>query len=415
MGHIVHPRRLIKTYAPMGSPLTSIQITRAKASEKVYRLYDQRGLYLEVNPAGGKYWRLKYRFAGKEKRLALGVFPTVTLADARSATEHAKSLLRQGIDPGEKRKAEKRTKRALDADTFQVIADEWIRLQNASWSSNTSQNTESRLKRYVYPYIGSRPISEILPTEVLSLLRRIEDRGHIDTAHRVKQRCSQIFRYAIVTDRAERDPAADLKGALAPLQTRHRAAITEPKEVGALLLSIGQYHGSSITRAALILLAYTFVRPGELRKALWEEFNLSDSIWRIPAKRMKLGLDHLVPLSRQAINVINDLKKISGDSSYLFPSPHAKQRPISENALNTALRRIGYTKHEMTAHGFRTVASTLLHENGWHTDIVERQLAHIERNSVKAAYNRAQHFHERHRMMQEWADYLDNLKNTYQN
>lgn len=394
----------------MASPLTTVQISRAKPREKVYRLYDHRGLYLEITPAGGKYWRFKYRFGGKEKRLALGVYPTVKLADARLSTEKAKELVRRGIDPAEKRKAEKRTKRVLEADTFQTIAEEWIGLRKASWSSNTYQNAKRRLERYVYPYIGSNPISEILPIDVLNLLRRIEDRNHIDTAHRVKQRCSQIFRYAIVTDRAQRDPAADLRGALTPLQTKHRAALTDPTEVGALLLAIGQYHGSPTTGAALLLLAYTFVRPGELRKALWEEFDLSESIWRIPAQRMKLGLDHLVPLSRQAINVLEDLKKLSGESIYLFPSPHTKQRPISENTLNTALRRMGYTKHEMTAHGFRTVASTLLHENGWHTDIIERQLAHTERNSVKAAYNRAQYYGERQRMMQDWADYLDLLK-----
>ena len=394
-------------------PLTPFEADNAKARDKTYRLYDQRGLYLEVTPTGRKYWRLKYRFGGKEKRLALGVYPKVKIAQARTAAEIARASISQNVDPSAERRAKRQEQHRLsDAYTFRTVADEWLALQQTSWSENTFKNAQRRLQNYVYPYIGNLPISHIQPADVLNVIRRIENRDHIDTAHRVKQRCGQIFRYAIATGRADRDPAADLRGALAPLRTKHHAAVTEPTQVGGLLRSIAQYHGSETTRIALLLLAHTFVRPGELRKARWSEFDLESAIWRIPADRMKMKLAHLVPLSRQTVVLLRELQHLTGKKAFLFPSTLSDQRPISDNTLNTALRRLGYTKDEMTSHGFRTIASTLLHERGWHTDIIERQLAHIERNKVKGAYNRAQHLDRRAEMMQDWSDLLEDLSNN---
>ena len=393
-------------------PLTALQVDHAKPREKPYRIYDERGLYLEITPAGGKYWRLKYRFGGKEKRLALGVYPELKLADARAAVEIARAELRGNVDPGEKRKLEKRKQKRPDSVSFRAVADEWLALQKPNWAANTYLNAKRRFENYVYPYIGSRVICEIQPADILEVVRRIEGRNHIDTAHRVKQRCGQVFRYAIATGRADRDPAADLKGALAPLRTKHHAALTEPTEVATLMRSIAAYPGAEVTRVGLLVLAHTFVRPGELRNARWDEFDLTNGMWRIPANRMKMKLAHIVPLSPHVVQILKDLNLLTGASTFLFPRTLSNKRPISENTLNTALRRLGYTNTEMTSHGFRTIASTLLHERGWSTEIVERQLAHVEQNAVKAAYNRAEYLEQRTRMMTDWSNYLQTLINS---
>jgi integrase len=397
-------------------PLTDASIRSAKPKDRPFKLFDSGGLYLEVSPAGGKWWRWKYRFAGKEKRLSLGVYPDVKLKAAREKRDASRQQLAAGIDPGEARKAEKQAQ--AGAESFEAIAREWHGKFSQGWETSHGDRILRRLERDVFPWVGKRPIAEIKAAELLAMLRRVESRGALETTHRAKQNCGQVFRYAVATGRAERDPTADLRGALPLPQEKHHASIIEPKRVGALLRAIDGYEGFFATKCALRLAPLVFVRPGELRRGQWQEIDLEKGEWRIPAERMKMREQHIVPLSRQAVEILRELEPLTNRPipsrpsapCYVFPSARTRERPMSENAVLAALRRMGYTKEEMTGHGFRSMASTLLHEQGWNHQAIERQLAHAERNAVSAAYNFAEHLPERRKMMQAWADYLDGLK-----
>ncbi|RZI41529.1 DUF4102 domain-containing protein [Herbaspirillum sp. HC18] len=391
-------------------PLNDVICKQAKPKEKPYKLSDAGGLYLEVAPSGGKWWRLKYRIAGKEKRISLGVYPTVSLKEARDKRDDAKKQLSAGIDPSAHRKAHNAAKLDRAANSFEIAAREWHEKNANTWSEGHASKILRRLERDVFPWIGGRPIADVTAPELLGVLRRIEERGVIETAHRAHQNCSQIFRYAIATGRAERDPAADLRGALPPTKPEHYASITNPKGIGELMRAISGYKGTIITRSALALAPLVFVRPGELRKAEWDEFDLNAAEWRIPASRMKMRVPHIVPLSKQAIAVLTELHALTGRGKYVFPGARTNGRPMSENTVNAALRRLGYAIDEMTGHGFRSMASTMLNEQGWNGDAVERQLSHSEKDEVRAAYNYAEYLPERRRMMQAWGDYLDALE-----
>ncbi len=361
-----------------------------------------------VNQSGSKYWRMKYRFAGKEKLLAIGTYPEVSLKSAREKREEARRLLAEGIDPSEHKQA---AKLAGDQESFEHVAREWHGKYRSSWTENHGDRILTRLKNDIFPWIGKRPIKEINAPELLALLRRIESRGAVETAHRAMQNCGQVFRYAVATGRAERDPTGDLKGALAPVRKKHLSSITDPEKVGELLRAIDGYEGHFISRCAMRLAPLVFVRPGELRQAEWVEIDLGNAEWKIPAEKMKMRQVHIVPLSRQAVEVLREIEPLTGNGRYVFPSVRTNKRPMSENTVLAGLRRLGYGKEEMTGHGFRSMASTLLNEQGWHRDAIERQLAHAERDTVRAAYNYAEHLPERRRMMQAWADYLEGLKN----
>lgn len=393
----------------MAGKLTNIAIKNAKPGPKPQRLFDGGGLYLEISPAGGKLWRLKYRFGGKEKRLALGAYPIITLAEAREQRDEARKLLAHGTDPAVPKK-EAKAEQLATKETFESIAEEWFAKHRHTWADNTAETIIGRLRKDIFPFIGTRAIREITAPELLSIIRRIEARGAVETSRRDLQKCGQIFRYAVATGRAERDIAADLQGAIAPPKKRHFASIHEPKEIGALLRAIDGYQGSLITRCALKIAPLTFVRPGELRHAEWSEIDLENAEWRIPAARMKMREKHIVPLSRQAIEAFHELHPLTGSGLYVFPGERSRSRPMSENTVLAALRRLGYEKGEMTGHGFRSMASTILHEQGWMSEVIERQLAHGDRNKIRASYNFAQHLPERRRMMQVWADYLDALR-----
>jgi integrase len=388
--------------------LTETAVRAARPTQKPAKLFDGGGLYLLVNPQGSRLWRLKYRIHGKEKLLAIGAYPDVSLKRAREKRDEARRLLADGIDPSAARKAEK----IADANTFEAIAREWLELQQKKLSASTYDKALWVFETLLFPFIGSQPIRRLSASDVLGAVRRIEARGKHETAHRAKQRCGQVIRYAVATGRADRDPTADLRGALAPVVKTSRPAITEPAQIGQLLTAIDGYTGHVSTAYALKLAPLLFVRPGELRGARWEEFEIGgrEPVWRIPAERMKMKETHIVPLSTQALALLDELRPWAGDSEYLFPSPLSFKRPISNNTVNTALRRLGYASDEMCGHGFRAMASTCLNEQGWHPDLIELQLAHAERNKVRAAYNRAERIQERRKMMQAWADYLDGLR-----
>ncbi len=391
-------------------PLTDIAVRNIKPdNSKTLRLKDDRGLYLEVSPAGGKWWRLRYWIAGKENRLSLGVYPEVTLKDARERRDEARRLLSNGIDPSAVRKG-LHAEALTDKETFELIAEEWFSKHRHTWAENTAETIIGRLRKDVFPYIGSRPIRDITAPELLTVIRRIESRGAVETARRDLQKCGQIFRYALATGRAERNVALDLGGAIPPPKKQHFASIHEPKEIGELLRAIDGYRGSHVTRCAMKLAPLTFVRPGELRHAEWAEIDLDNAEWRIPAARMKMREKHIVPLSHQALNILLELHPLTGTGKYVFPGERSYARPMSENTVLVGLRRLGYVKGEMTGHGFRSMASTTLHEQGWPSEVIERQLAYGDRNKIRASYNFAQHLPERRRMMQAWADYLDGLK-----
>jgi len=392
-------------------PLTDIAIRNAKPADRPRRIADEAGLYLEVSPAGGKLWRLKYRFGGKEKRLALGVYPIVGLKEARDRRDAARKLLAAGVDPGEHRKAEKVAGERRAASSFEVIAREWFGKLAPTWASTHSIKVIQRLEDYLFPWLGARPIADVAAPELLACLRRVEERGAFESAHRTLQHCGQIFRYAIATGRAERNPAADLRGALSPVNPTHRAAITNPAEIGALLRAIHDYHGTPVTRCALRLAPMLFVRPGELRTMGWGELDLDANEWNIPAGKMKMREPHLVPLAAQAVAILRELQPLTGNSQYVFPCARSPRRPLSNMALNAALRRMGYGKDEMTGHGFRAMARTVLDEVlGFRPDFIEQQLAHAVRDPLGRAYNRTKHLPERRKMMQAWADYLDGLR-----
>jgi len=389
-------------------PLTDTAIRNAKAEDKPRKLFDGGGLFLLVTPAGGRWWRFKYRIGGKEKLLSLGVYPEVSLKEAREKRDEARKLVSNGADPSQERQAAKATEAGVGS--FEVVAREWHGKMAKNWVQSHAATITRRLEVFIFPSLGHRPINEITAPDLLKLLHMIEARGTVETAHRVKQICGQVFRYAIATGRAERDPSADLRGALAPARTKHMASITDPKGVAGLLRAIGEYQGSLVTACALKLAPLVFVRPGELRQAEWAEIDLDAAEWRIPAAKMKMKSPHIVPLSRQAVAILREIQLLTGHGRYVFPSQRTDARPMSNNTVNAALRRLGFSKEEMTGHGFRSMASTLLNEQGWNRDAIERQLAHAERNKVRAAYNFAEMLPERRKMMQAWADYLDRLK-----
>ncbi len=389
-------------------PLSDTAIRKAKPTDKTQRLFDGGGLYLEITPAGGKLWRQKYRFGGKEKRLAHGTYPEVSLAEARERRDDARKLLAAGTDPGEHKKAEKLAGEDRAANSFEAVAREWFGKFAPNWAASHAGKIMGRLENDLFPWIGSRPVAEIKAPELLRCLRRIESRGALETAHRVLQNAGQVFRYAIATGRADRDPSTDLRGALAPWKPQHYPAPTDPKAVGELLRAIDGYTGGNVVKAMLRLAPLVFVRPGELRQAEWAEIDLEAAEWNIPAHKMKMREPHMVPLSRQAIEILTDLQPLTGNRAHVFPGGHDPRKPMSEAALNAALRRMGYDKTTMTAHGFRAIARTLLDEElGFRPDYIEHQLAHAVRDPNGRAYNRTAHLAARRKMMQAWADYLD--------
>lgn len=389
--------------------LTDTAVRNARPGAKSAKLFDGGGLFLLVALSGGKFWRLKYRIDKKEKLLSLGSYPEVKLKDARAKRDKAREQLAAGIDPGEQRKAIKASQTAQMENNFEVVAREWFAKYSTGWAASHAEKIIRRFERDIFPWIGTRPIGEINAPELLKVLRRVEGRGATETSHRAHQNCGQVFRYAVATGRAERDPSGDLRGALTPWKPKHYATVTDPKAIGDLLRTIQGYQGGLIVRCALRLAPLLFVRPGELRRAEWAEIDLEKAEWRIPAEKMKARQKHTVPLSRQALALLRELHALTGHGRWVFPGVRTSGEPMSENTVNAALRRLGYDKTQLTGHGFRSMASTSLHEQGWPSDVIERQLAHAERNSVKAAYNRAEHLPERRKMMQAWADYLDGL------
>ncbi|MDD2367439.1 MAG: integrase arm-type DNA-binding domain-containing protein [Desulfuromonadaceae bacterium] len=393
------------------APLSDIQVKNAKPKEKEYKLMDGFGLFLLVTPTSGKLWRFDYRIGDKRKTMAFGAYPAITLADARQRREEAKKLLANGGDPSENKKAQKTTQGELDANTFEVIAREWHTKFSHTWVPSHAKHKLERLEKTVFPWIGKRPIKELTAPDVLSVLRRLESRGILDTAHRVRFECGAIFRYAVATGRADRDPVADLKGALPPVKNGHHAAPTDPKAVAPLLRAIDEFQGSFVVKCALQLAPLLFVRPGELRSAEWSEIDFETAEWNIPAGKMKMKIAHLVPLSQQAVKVLLELKQLTGHSKYVFPCQRSPLRCMSENAVNAGLRRMGFEKTEITGHGFRAMARTILDEVlQVRPDYIEHQLAHAVKDPNGRAYNRTAHLVERRKMMQLWADYLDGLK-----
>jgi len=388
--------------------LTDKEIRNIKAGAKRIRLFDERALYLEVSPGGGKWWRLKYRYAGKEKRLSLGVYPDVSLKEARERRDVARKLLSNDIDPGVRRKVLKAA-RASGEDTFEAIAREWFARYSPGWADSHSKRMLQLFDRDVFPWIGGRPVAEIEASELLSVLRRIESRGAIETAHRARTRCGQVFRYAIATARSKRDPSADLRGALPPVKGEHFAATTEPKRLGEILRAMDGYTGTLPVCCALRLAPLVFVRPGELRHAEWKDIDLGAAEWRYTVT--KTDVQHIVPLSRQAVEILRELQPLTGRGRWVFPSARGKNRPMSDSAVLAALRYLGIAKEEMTGHGLRAVARTILDEVlGVRPDFIEHQLAHAVRDPNGRAYNRTAHLPERRKMMQLWSDYLDGLK-----
>jgi integrase len=388
--------------------LTDPKIRQAKAKERAYKLFDGAGMYLQVTPTGNKYWRLKYRFGGKEKTLALGVYPDVTLANARKKRKAARELLDDSKDPGLAKKEAKRQEIMRANNTFEGVAREWLDVQQHRWTDRHARKVLNSLANNIFPALGSRPIADISPAELLDVLRVIEHRGALVVARETLQRCSAVFRYAIASCRAERNPAADLQGALKPPKETHYASLSA-EDLPEFLEKLDQYDGYKMTQLAIRLLMLTFVRTVELRGARWEEFDIDNKLWRIPADRMKMGVEHVVPLSDQAIDVLEELRVLTGHYELLFPGRSNAFKPMSENTVLYALYRMGY-HGKATGHGFRSTASTILHEMQFPSDAIERQLAHGERDKVKAAYNKALYLDKRTEIMQAWADYLNSLR-----
>jgi len=385
------------------------QIKNAKPTEKSYKIADGGGLYLLIHTNGSKYWRLKYRFGGKEKTLALGIYPDVSLADARDQQQEAKKHLRNFVDPSEDRKQRKQATINKTVNSFEAVAKEWWSKQAGRWSPNHATRVWGSLEADVLRYLGHRPISEITTDEVLVVVRRVEKRLALDVAGRILQRCGSIFRYAIQTRRATNNPVTDCAGALQTRKRQHRLALKK-SELPAFLQSLRHYDGHPVTRLALTLLTITFVRSGELRFATWDEFDLDNKVWRIPAERMKMGTEHLVPLCRQAIAVLDELRPYTGSDTYLFTGERSRLKPISDNTMIYAMYRLGY-KSRATPHGFRTSASSILNEEGFNPDAIERQLSHMERNQVRGAYTQhAEYLKERTTMMSWWGNYLEQLE-----
>jgi integrase len=392
--------------------LTDTAIRKAKLAKeaKRERLFDGGGLYLELTPTGGRWWRLKYRFAGKEKLLSLGVYPAVTLAEARTKRDDARKLLRDGVDPSVRRKLEKAARLDAGTNTFEIITREWFERFSPQWAQSYSRGVNRLFERHVFPWVGSRPIAEVTAPEVLAVLRRIESKGRLETAHRARTDIGMVMRYAISTGRAVRDPTSDLRGALPPSVPVHMAAVTDPEKLGGLLRALWSYdEGTPTVAAALKLAPMLFVRPGELRSARWADIDLSKSEWAFTASKTKTP--HIVPLASQAQAVLRELYPLTGRGPYVFPSARTNARPMSDAAINAALRRMGIDNKTATGHGFRATARTLLDEVlGFRVDLIEAQLAHAVRDPNGRAYNRTAHLDERRKMMQAWADYLDKLR-----
>ena len=392
--------------------LTDTAIRNVKPTEKAFRVADSGGLYLEVSPSGGKLWRFKYRFDRKQKLMALGAYPDVSLPKARDRRDQARRLLADGMDPGEQRKAAKQTRAGLAANTFEVIGREWYAKAMEGKAETTKEKLMRRLEVDVFPWIGARPVTEITPGDLVRIVERMESRGAVDLAKRVHNAVLRIFKYAVTKGFTANNPAQsiDLNLILPQKGVQHHASVTDPEAVGELLRAIDGFTGAFSTNCALRLAALVFVRPGNLRHAEWTEIDFKKAEWRIPAGKMKIAEQHIVPLSTQAVAILREIQPLTGGGRYVFPSERGQSAVMSENTINAALRRLGYTKDEMTGHGFRSMASTLLHELGLPHAVIERQLAHGERNKVSAAYNFAEHLPERRKMMQQWADYLDKLK-----
>lgn len=411
-------------------PLTDTAIRKAQPGPKPRKLADAKGLYLEISPAGGKWWRLKYRIAGKEKRISLGTYPETGLRDAREKADSARELLAMGQDPSDQRKAEKARNVVEDAaaaraeaglppeESFEHVAREWFDTRKDEWAPSYGEKILRRLEVDVFPWVGSEPISSITPPQLLTVLRRIEARGVVETAHRALENCSQVFRYAVATGRVQSNPARDLKDALRKPMVKHFPAITDPARLGELLRAIDAYKGTHVVRAALALLPMVLLRPGELRKARWEEFDLDKAVWTVPAERMKrekagklFGKPHVVPLATQAVAVLNDLHALTGRSTYVFRGERHHDRPMSDAAVNAALRAMGFSADEVTGHGFRATARTMMVERlNMAEAVVEAQLAHSVRDSLGRAYNRTEFLAGRRIALQSWADYLEELK-----
>jgi integrase len=392
--------------------LTDTAIKAFKPKDKSYKEFDGSGLYLEIAPSGGKWWRLKYRFGGKEKRISLGTYPATGLKDARQRRDEAKSMLARGIDPGEHKKAIKEETAATAKDellTFEAVAREWYAKKTVAFTVGYRKQLMARLENLLFPHIGKTRLSVLEPADIVKAIRHTEDLGHIETAHRLAQIAGQICRYARLAGYAKYDVATGLSEALTPVQTKHFAAIVDPVEIGHLLRAIDTYHGDVSVSYALRIMPYVFVRSGELRAAEWPEIHFDAAEWIIPAGRMKMRRPHAVPLSPQVVKLLDELRVVTGRGRYLFPSPFSAGRCISDVGLLNALRRMGYNKGAMTVHGFRTMASTLLNEQGYRPDVIEAQLSRGDQDHIRAAYKRAEYMPERRRMMEGWANYLDRL------
>jgi len=391
--------------------LTSVQVKQEKPKEKPSKLADGKGLYLYITTKGQKYWRYDYRFAGKRKTLALGVFPETTLAEARAKHAEARKQLQNNNDPSDVRRATKLASKQSQENSFKALALEWFENKKSEWSDSHIERTERMIVKYLNPHIGHRVIGDISAAELLACLRKVEARGTIETAHRVKQVAGQVIRYAIQAERAEVDISANLKGALKPPSKSHMASLTEPKEVGLLLLTLSDYQGTPEVATALKLAPLLFCRPGELRRMEWDEINFDRHEWHIPGNKMKTKKAHIVPLSKQAVEALEGLLQLTGHRQYVFPSARSPKRPMSDNAVLSALRRLGIPKEKMSGHGFRAMARTLLDEElGYRIEWIECQLAHAVKDANGRAYNRTTYLKQRKDMMQHWADYLDNLK-----
>ncbi len=411
MGPFWGPRENFRKSGPQLMALTDTAIRAAKPGDKPIKLFDEKGLFLLLQPSGGKLWRFKYRFEGKENKLALGRYPEVSLKEARRRRDEARQALGNGIDPAEKKKQKAAEAARNAANSFAAVGSEYLDKMARDGREAVTINKSRWLLGLFSDDVSNHPVADITPAELLNALQVIESKGHHETARRMRSLASRIFRYAVATSRATSDPTALLRGALVAPKVKHHSAILEPKAVGQLLRAIDDFEGYPLTKLALQLTPHVFVRPGELRHAEWSEFNLDLAIWTIPAEKMKMRQPHLVPLSTQALEILDRAHVLSGHHMYVFSSLHTGIRPMSENTINAALRRMGYSGKEMTAHGFRAMASTLLNESGlWNPDAIERALAHDTSSSVRGTYHRGQHWAERVKMAQWWSDYLDGLK-----
>jgi len=382
--------------------LSDKQICSLKPKEKTYRVFDGEGLFLEVLPSGGKSWRIKYFFHGQEKRLGLGPYPYLTLKAARARRDELKTILAQGLDPAV-------ADRAKGENTFAALAQKWYAAREPGWAESHKEKIWARFEKDLFPALGARPIKEITVPELLAVVRKIEARGAVDSAHRTLQSCGQVWRFAVAEGVAERDITADLRGALKTVKKKNYPTITDPKEIGNLLRAIEGYPGNEVVRLALRLAPLVFLRPGELRCAEWREIDFESAMWKLPAERMKSRKRHQVPLCRQALGILRELRAVTGQGRYLFPGMRTQTDPISDMTLVNALRRLGYGPEDFCAHSFRSMASTVLHENGFNSDWIEVQLAHQDKNPIKAAYNHALYWEDRKKMMAWWGDYLESL------